>query len=130
MVSVPPNSRFEASDSAKGPTVRYGPNRILVNTAKGLHDIYGYGKNIKKSKGYLPILPAPGAWSVHTSIDKAMHGHKRRVISQGLSDDCIKAFEPAFLVHLRRFMNKIAPEATGVYDGSWSKPINMTPTCP
>ena len=94
-----------------------------------LSDIYGYGKNIKKSKGYLPILPAPGAWSVHTSIDKSMHGRKRRVISQGLSDDCIKDFEPAFIVHLRRFMEKILGVDTTVDADGWTDPINMTHLC-
>lgn len=58
-----------------------------------------------------------------------MHGHKRRVISQGLSDDCIKAFEPAFLVHLQRFMDKIIGAKTTVDDEGWYAPINMTPIC-
>ncbi|KAL6808086.1 cytochrome P450 [Trichoderma afarasin] len=112
-----------------GTFVRYGPNRILVNSERGLHDIYGYRKNIQKSKGYLPILPAPGAWSVHTAIDKGMHGHKRRVISQGLSDECIKSFEATYLVHLRRFMNKILGENTVVDSEGWTEAINMTPIC-
>lgn len=54
-----------------------------------LLDNYGPSKNVKKSKGYLPILPAPGAFSVHTSIDKKMHRRKRKVISHGLGDDAL-----------------------------------------
>lgn len=67
-----------------------------------LLDIYGPSKNVKKSKGYLPILPAPGALSVHTSIDKEMHRRKPKVISHGLGDDALKAFEPKLLLQQTR----------------------------
>lgn len=91
-------------------------------------DIYGPSKNVKKSKGYLPILPAPGAFSVHTSMDKEMHRRKRKVISQGLGDDAVKAFEPEFLVHLRIFCDKLAGDKQND-DGNWTLPINMTDIC-
>jgi hypothetical protein len=72
---------------------------------------------------------SPSYLLLHTAIDKGMHGHKRRVISQGLSDECIKSFEATYLVHLRRFMNKILGENTVVDSEGWTEAINMTPIC-
>lgn len=137
-----------------GEIVRFGPNRILSNTNVGLHgesleiptffsvrtqlitflflgfatDIYGPLKNVKKSKGYLPILPAPGAFSVHTSIDKEMHRRKRRLISQGLGEDALKAFESELLTHIRLFCDKLAEDKQSDNEG-WTLPKHMTDWC-
>ncbi|KAG6986541.1 hypothetical protein G7Y79_00078g099950 [Physcia stellaris] len=97
-----------------GDVIRFGPNRLLFNTDAGLHDIYGQSRNVKKAKGYHAILPAPGAFSVHTAIDKDMHRHKRKVLAQGLSDDALKKFEPTLLACLSKFCEKLA-EGQGDY---------------
>ena len=73
-------------------------------------DTYGALKNVKQSKGYLHILPAPGAYSVHTSIDKKMHQRKRRVLAQGLSDDVLKQFEPALSGCQETLCHKLAED--------------------
>ena len=91
-------------------------------------DIYGQSRNVKKAKGYHAILPAPGAFSVHTAIDKDMHRHKRKVLAQGLSDDALKKFEPTLLACLSKFCEKLA-EGQGDSEEDWTNPKNMTDWC-
>lgn len=119
---------MQKSHQTYGNTVRFGPNRLLFNTETGLHDIYGQSRNVKKSKGYLPILPAPGAFSVHTAIDKEMHRHKRKVLAQGLSDEALKRFEPTLLACVETLCEKLAE---GQYESAegWTKPKNMAHWC-
>lgn len=123
-----------------GPVVRYGPNRLLVNSSDGLHgmregqpasrnvtnflDIYGHCKNVRKSKAYLPMVPEEGAWCTLTCIDKSMHRCKRRLITQGLSDDALKAFEPSLLSHLDIFCRKLGGDLFQ-HNGTWTEPRNM-----
>lgn len=90
-------------------------------------DIYGQSRNVKKAKGYLALLPAPGAFSVHTAIDKEMHRRKRKVLAQGLSDDALKKFEPALLACLEKFCEKLCESQDNSED--WTKAKNMTDWC-
>ena len=91
-------------------------------------DIYGPSRNIKKSKGYHALLPAPGAFSIHTAIDKSMHRRKRKVLAQGLSDDVLKMFEPALLACIKKFCEKLA-ESQNMSGEGWTQPKNMTHWC-
>ncbi|KAL8792649.1 MAG: hypothetical protein Q9195_004777 [Heterodermia aff. obscurata] len=115
------------SGAPQGDVIRFGPNRLLFNTADGLHDIYGPARNVKKAKGYSALLPAPGAFSVHTAIDKDMHRHKRKVLAQGLSDDALKKFEPALLACLEKFCEKLCGSQDSSVD--WTEAKNMTHWC-
>lgn len=137
------------TSSLIGPFVRYGPNRLLVNSSNGLHgmqqeepasriitdllDIYGHGQNFQKSKAYLPMVPEEGGWCTLTCIDKSMHRYKRRLITQGLSDDALKAFEPSLLAHIDIFCHKLG-EGGLRRNGQWTEPRNMNdygmPCCP
>ena len=127
-----------------GDTVRLGPNRILSNTCEGLHgnmyfrcalthfnlpslDIYT-AKDVKKSKGYLTIIPTKGAYSVHTAINKGMHRRKRMVISQGLSHDVLRTFEPSMMNHVRKFCDLLVSDYKLGEDG-WTSAKNMTDFC-
>ena len=97
---------------------------MLINTL----DIYGPSRNVKKSKGYHALLPAPGAFSIHTAIDKNMHRRKRRVLAQGLSDDVLKMFEPALHAIIKKFCGKLAENQNESSEG-WTEPKNMTHWC-
>ncbi len=123
-----------------GPVVRYGPNRLLVNSSNGLHgireeqptgrivanflDIYGHRKNVRKAKAYLPMVPEEGGRCTLTCIDKSMHRNKRRLLAQGLSDDALKAFEPSLQSHLDIFCHKLGGDLFE-HNDSWTEPRNM-----
>lgn len=101
--------------------------RGLVLTVK---DIYYSKDQVQKSFGYETMIPAPGAYNIFTAIDKGLHRHKRKVLSQGFSDQTIRAFEPTMLRHIQIFVRKLmggAPFGAAVgQEQPWSAPFNMT----
>ncbi|RDW67212.1 cytochrome P450 [Aspergillus mulundensis] len=108
-----------------GDFVRYGPNSLLVNTAAGLQDVYGHGKNFKKAQRYFAMVHrAPNTLTV---IDKTKHGKKRRVISQGFSDAALKGHELVILEQIKHLCTQLKAgkgnQATPA--GTWSTPKNM-----
>ncbi|CAG8974862.1 hypothetical protein HYALB_00000477 [Hymenoscyphus albidus] len=112
--------------SKYGVFVRYGPNRLMVNTSRGLHDVYGYGKNVRKSKSYLSMVPDKHAWSILTLIDKKTHLERRKVMSKALSDTALKSFEPEMLNHMDVFHEQVAVAEDSE---GWSAPKNMSVLC-
>ena len=72
------------------------------------------------------MAPTPGAYNIFTAIDKSIHRHKRRVISQGFSDQCLRTFEPMILNEIDIFVGKFLHSQT---DQEWSTPTDMTQCC-
>lgn len=87
-----------------------------------------HSKDVQKSQGYVTMIPAPGAYNIFTAVDKAMHRHKRKVISQGFSDQCVRDFEPTILSHVDLFIKRLASTGDSRHSG-WSEPYNMTDCC-
>ncbi|PWY83512.1 cytochrome P450 [Aspergillus heteromorphus CBS 117.55] len=85
-----------------GSHVRVAPNFVSVNTAQGLHDIYGHGKRLQKADFYNAFPAIKGVYNTHNAIDKVMHGRKRRVLSQAFSDHALKSMEDVMLLHVRQ----------------------------
>ncbi|KAE8147306.1 cytochrome P450 [Aspergillus avenaceus] len=85
-----------------GSHVRVAPNFISINTAQGLHDIYGHGKRLKKATFYNAFPAIKGVYNTHNVIDKTVHGRKRRVLSQAFSDNALKSMEDVMLLHVRQ----------------------------
>ena len=113
-----------------GDVVRYGPNRISINTAAGLREIYGFKANTQKSSSFYNVFAHFfHSDSTLTIVDRAVHGRKRRVMSQALSAPMVKAMEDHILKHVNIFCNCVI----GRTDGSetkattdWSSARNMT----
>ena len=82
-----------------GPFVRYGPDSISINTNTALKEIYGFGKNVCKSKFYSVFPPNPQTYNTHNSMDNISHGRKRRVLSHAFSDSAMRAMEEHVLGH-------------------------------
>ncbi|EAU32612.1 conserved hypothetical protein [Aspergillus terreus NIH2624] len=97
-----------------GTHVRVAPNFVSVNTAQGLHDIYGHGKRLKKANFYNAFPAIKGVYNTHNVIDKTVHGRKRRVLSQAFSDQALKSMEDVILLHVRQLCAALAgPQADG-----------------
>ena len=73
------------------------------------------------------MAPTPGAYNIFTAIDKSVHRHKRRVISQGFSDQCLRAFEPMILNEIDIFVRKFLKSP--IDQDEWSAPTDMTKCC-
>ena len=94
--------------------MRVAPNFVSVNSDRGLHDIYGHGKHLQKAKFYNAFPAIKGVYNTHNAIDKAMHGRKRRVLSQAFSDNALKGMEDVMLLHVRQLCAVLAG-----YDGDF-----------
>ncbi|KAI9150038.1 Cytochrome P450 monooxygenase lcsN [Paramyrothecium foliicola] len=105
-----------------GDYVRYGPNRLLVDTVDGLYDIYGHGAKVQKSKNYTVL--AQKAPNTLTIRDKAQHARRRRVVSQAFSESSLRVFEPKVQSRLQRFCDKIRKNMSG--EGQWTSPLNIS----
>ena len=66
---------------------------------------------------------APGVCNIHSAIDKSVHRRKRKVIAQGLSDQCMRSFEPTILDQIRIFLRKLVHDEL---KNDWSNPVNMS----
>ncbi|KAI9798355.1 MAG: hypothetical protein M1835_000018 [Candelina submexicana] len=97
-----------------GDVVRFAPNWVAVNSVEGLNAIYGIGANTNKGAFYrVPARPT----TVNT-IDKRLHGRKRRVLSQALSDTVIKSLEPLMQTNINKFCSLLtsSPGAKNLAD--------------
>ncbi|KAI9842226.1 MAG: hypothetical protein M1837_007371 [Sclerophora amabilis] len=86
-----------------GKFVRFGPNRLSVNSNTALKTIYGANANVQKSTFYNVFTHFFKTSSTQTLVDKVKHGRKRRVLSYALSDRALKAMEEAVLQNVRTF---------------------------
>jgi cytochrome P450 len=61
-------------------------------------------------------------YNTHNAIDKAMHGRKRRVLSQAFSDHALKSMEDVMLLHVRQLCEIL----TGGLEGKGEKSATAT----
>ncbi|MCJ1385613.1 hypothetical protein MMC17_008736 [Xylographa soralifera] len=115
-----------------GSIVRFGPNRLAVNSITGLQAIYGTKANVQKSYWYHAFTHVFGSESTQTTIDPKLHGIKRRIISQALSEHAIRAMEPHILKNVRLFCEKLKEGESSAMDApdmaflsSWSSSKNV-----
>ncbi|KAI9788798.1 MAG: hypothetical protein M1816_006579 [Peltula sp. TS41687] len=103
---------------------------LIADTKLIKSGIYLSRDAVQKSYGYATMIPAPGAFNIFTAIDKNIHRFKRKVLSQGFSDQTIRAFEPTMLHHINIFVRKLMRSLNND-DGNdgWSPPYNMTECC-
>ncbi|KAI0198007.1 cytochrome P450-like protein [Astrocystis sublimbata] len=114
-----------------GPFVRFGPNRLSVNTAEGLHSIYGFNANTRKASYYSTFASIFGGENMLTMIEHGSLTTKRKVICTALSDSSIKSMEELILENVRKFLSRIdngepSSDDTGSISKGWSSPKNMS----
>ena len=91
-------------------------------------DIYGHGKNVIKSKSYMPIAHATGGLNLLATIEKNAYRRKRKLLSQGFSAEALKSFEPKMLKLLKDFCSEIVKGSRPTED-CWTPPKNMRDWC-
>ncbi|KAI0884179.1 cytochrome P450 [Annulohypoxylon maeteangense] len=100
-----------------GPVVRQAPNRLVFNSATALQAIY---KNDLLAKSYVYSAAQPDQHNIFTTTSKAEHRPKRRLVSQVLSDQSMRSFEPTLLAQIDVFLKMLLQ--------SNEVPVNMSPT--
>ena len=104
-----------------GDVVRYGPNRISVNTNTGLREIYGFRANTHKSRNFYNVfIHFFHSDSTLTVIDPTEHGKRRRILAQAVSGGAIQAMEDQILVKARLFCGSLQGNA------GWSSARNIS----
>ncbi|KAK2051614.1 putative cytochrome P450 [Colletotrichum caudatum] len=118
-----------------GDVVRYGPNRLLINTEVGLKGIYGHGKNVRKARSYHRISLVRGVEATQSVVDKTKHGKLRRILNQGLSDSHIRSIDKElnklaclFASSLGSSKDRFVPHAYAA-SGGWTCAKNMAHWC-
>ncbi|KAG9235188.1 cytochrome P450 [Amylocarpus encephaloides] len=105
-----------------GPIFRYGPNSLSINSNTALKIIYGHKSNVQKSQFYSVFPPTKDTFNTHSSINKAQHARKRRVISHAFSDSAVKNMEKYILANVRTLTSRLGE---GAREKGWSVPQNM-----
>ncbi|KAF2689058.1 cytochrome P450 [Lentithecium fluviatile CBS 122367] len=103
-----------------GKFVRYGPNRLSINSAGALKSIYGAHANTKKADFYEAMQFYMDIPSTHCTVEKEQHSRKRRILSQAFSDKMLYAYEPLFVKTLEKYLTRY--EKAG---DSWSEEYDM-----
>ncbi|PQE23749.1 Isotrichodermin C-15 hydroxylase protein [Rutstroemia sp. NJR-2017a BBW] len=115
-----------------GPVFRYGPDSLSINTNTALKTIYGHKSNVKKSQFYSVFPPTKDTFNTHSSIDKASHARKRRVLSHAFSDGAIKSMEKYILANVRTFCNNLYQPRSSLErpnNDGWGIAQNMSDWC-
>lgn len=93
--------------------MRYGPNRISINSNTALKTIYGSRANVQKSSNFL-VFPRifDNSWSTQTIIDTAQHNHapKRKALAHALSEKSLAQVENSMLSSISKFCKLIKTE--------------------
>lgn len=110
-----------------------------MNSSEGLKEIYGMKCNTRKASYYNTFAHVFKGDSSNTIVDPVKHGRKKRVLTQALSENSIRAMEEHILINVRRFCELMGDKIgvgddakNGIQDGGslegndWSCPKNMT----
>ncbi|KAL4870549.1 hypothetical protein BDV12DRAFT_207590 [Aspergillus spectabilis] len=111
-----------------GDRVRYAPDRLLINTAEAVRDIYANEKAVTKSSAYEAVMPRSVA-NTMTLRNKKEHARRRRILGVGFSDSAIRSYEPKVRVIVDRFCAVLSPSPEQMGRGEWSEGRNLAPWC-
>lgn len=101
-----------------------------MNSNTALRDIYGFKSNVRKADFYSVFPPTKDTFNTHSSIDKASHARKRRVLAHAFSEAALKSMEKYMLTNERLFLERLCPQpntekAAGQKPTEWSEALNM-----
>ena len=108
-----------------GKFVRYAPDRLLIDSTRGLRDIYGYGKPVCKAQSYAPMVQGEDGFSTPTCIDKKMHRTMRDKLSRELANNRVLALESKIHEKTDKFVALLVDKPKNWFQHSWSEPRNV-----
>ncbi|KAL9118706.1 MAG: hypothetical protein Q9187_004748 [Circinaria calcarea] len=106
-----------------GKIVRFGPNRISINSSTTLRDIYSVNANVQRSQVYASTAHFfGGTASSNTTMDRKEHAFRRRVNVKALNPNTIKSLEDRILKNIHYFCTHLADERSV----DWSEAHEMS----
>ncbi|KAI1826293.1 cytochrome P450-like protein [Xylaria intraflava] len=107
-----------------GSVVRFGPNRLSINTVEGLQKIYGFKANTRQSSSYYSVFAHVfSGENLLTTIDAGAYTKKKKVIALALSDGATGPMEEVILKSIRRFTDRLGE--TDSECEAWGPPKNV-----
>lgn len=103
--------------------MRYGPNRISVNSASALQSIYSTQANTRKSQWYSVWVQFFKTDMSMSTIDRKKHAMKRRIVTRALNSAAVKQMEDRILKNIRRLCELLIDQEIQT---EWSTPKDMT----
>ncbi|KAI1387218.1 cytochrome P450 [Hypoxylon trugodes] len=82
-----------------GPVIRQGPNRLVFNSAKALHE---------SSEATARLARATNVWN---AADKRLHRSRRRLVGETVSERSMRRFEPVMTEQIDIFIKQILDSA-------------------
>lgn len=118
--------------------ISHGRNRVVLIVGE-IPAIYGFGKNVQKSKAYHRISLVKGAEALQSVVNKPTHGKLRRIISQGFAESFIRASSSEVLDVARILCRRLGEPRDDFAqvplanpdddDDGWTCPKNMAVWC-
>ena len=111
-----------STEKALGQFVRFGPDRISINTNTALRDIYAVNANNQKSHyydSYKHFFKVPMSM---TTIGKKAHSFKRRIIAQALANRAPES-EELMIRNIRTFCRMLVDDPA---NDDWNSAKDMT----
>ena len=102
-----------------GKFVRYGPNRLSINSVGALRPIYSATANTKKADFYEGMQFYMDIPSTHCTVEKEDHARKRRILSKAFSDTMLQAYQPLFLETLTKFLTRYEKAGKNEWSGAY-----------
>lgn len=120
---------FHDSNIESGKYVRYGPNRVSLNSASASLDLHDVNSNTFKAEVYGVFKHFFGAEMSLTTMDHAAHAFRRRVNVAALKPAVIKSLGSRMPSHVDYLIQTLQRDTAPSADGktqSWSTGRNMT----
>lgn len=113
------------ADELSGPTFRYRPNAVLMNSPSAYRTIFGNKGNVRKTDAFYRTFPhnieITNTWNV---TDISAHARKRRVLNNAFSDRALRGMEAFVHSNTDRWLELIKDQTSKTGTG-WSNSLNM-----
>ncbi|KMQ44421.1 hypothetical protein A7C99_1474 [Trichophyton rubrum] len=111
-----------------GPVVRTGPNKLSINSASAMRQIYHRNANVQRSDWYLTLYASTSyAHNVHSETNKKKHSFRRRVMGHAFSDAALRSSEEFIIENIKICCDQLSKTATS--PENWGTPQNMNHWC-
>ncbi|RFU74504.1 benzoate 4-monooxygenase cytochrome p450 [Trichoderma arundinaceum] len=111
-----------------GKYVRFGPNRLSINSAKASRDLHDVNSNTFKADAYGSFKRFFGAEMSLTTVDHKAHAFRRRVNMTAITPAAVKEFEDQVTPHVEEFIDIISEGVGSKLEGEhgWSSGKDMS----
>jgi cytochrome P450 len=106
-----------------GPAVRFKPDGVIFNSPSAYRAIHSSKANVKKGKFYEIWPRNPQNNNTLSTVNKTLHGRKRRVLNSAFSEKAVRSAEGFVQKHVDRWNELITEENNGK---EWTEPRNMS----